>query len=257
MFYVYAYLRLDFSPYYIGKGSGMRAFSKCKGEIKPPKDKSRIIILRNNLNEDDAFKYEVMLIKLFGRKDIGTGILRNKSDGGTGSSGWKPTEEQRLNHYMKRPEWRAIQSQRASGEKNPRYGKGLFGKDNPMFGKHRTDEWKESMRGCNNPLNKPEYRLTCEVCNKTMPKNVFRIWGHGPNCGKDNGKKAAASIRTGGINNPMYGRTPHNKLTNITTPLGKFNSIKDAARVHKVSEGTILYRIKSPSDKFKEYLSDN
>ena len=106
MFYIYAYLREDHSPYYIGKGSVNRAFIKCKGEIRPPQDKARIIILQNNLTEDLTFDYECKLIKLFGRKDIGTGILRNKSEGGKGNSGWRASSEQKNNHYMKRPEWR-------------------------------------------------------------------------------------------------------------------------------------------------------
>ena len=62
MFYIYAYLREDHSPYYIGKGSVNRAFIKCKGEIRPPQDKARIIILQNNLTEDLTFDYECKLI---------------------------------------------------------------------------------------------------------------------------------------------------------------------------------------------------
>jgi len=184
VFYIYTYLREDYSPYYIGKGSGKRAFSKCKGEIRPPNDKSRIVILTDNLSENDAFNIETMLIKFFGRKDIGTGILRNKSEGGKGNSGWRASDEQKANHYMKRPEWRKIQSERSSGKNNPLYGKGKFGKDNPMFGKHRTDEWKESIRGKNNPVFKPEHQLFCENCNKSMPKHLFNRWGHGKNCNK-------------------------------------------------------------------------
>ena len=184
MFYIYTYLREDHSPYYIGKGSGKRAFSKCKGEIRPPNDKSKIVILKDNLTEDDAFKFETLLIKFFGRKDIGTGILRNKSEGGKGNSGWRASDEQKSNHYMKRPEWRLIQSERSSGKNNPLYGKGKSGKDNPMFGKQRTDEWKESIRGKNNPVLKPEHQLFCETCNKSMPKHLFNRWGHGKNCKK-------------------------------------------------------------------------
>jgi len=41
-FYVYAYLRENLTPYYIGKGSGKRAWTKGTGEIKPPKDRSKM-----------------------------------------------------------------------------------------------------------------------------------------------------------------------------------------------------------------------
>tara|TARA_R110000868_G_scaffold299502_1_gene559819 strand:+ start:379 stop:1116 length:738 start_codon:yes stop_codon:yes gene_type:complete len=86
-FYTYAYLREDRTPYYIGKGSGNRAYKRTKKCIKPPKDKSRIIFLKQNLTEEEAFKHEKYMIDVFGRKDLGTGILYNKSDGGDGVSG--------------------------------------------------------------------------------------------------------------------------------------------------------------------------
>jgi hypothetical protein len=86
-YYTYAYLREDSTPYYIGKGSGKRIYKKTKNEIKPPKDKSRIIFLKQNLIEEEAFKHEIYMIAVFGRKDLGTGILYNRTDGGDGSSG--------------------------------------------------------------------------------------------------------------------------------------------------------------------------
>jgi len=92
-FYTYAYLREDRTPYYIGKGKGNRAYRKYKGEIKLPKDKSRIIFLKQNITEEEAFKHEIYMIAVFGRKDLGTGILRNKTNGGEGNSGWKMPDE--------------------------------------------------------------------------------------------------------------------------------------------------------------------
>lgn len=86
-FYTYAYLREDRTPYYIGKGSGRRVYRRSKHCIKPPKDKSRVIFLKQNLTEEEAFKHEMYMISVFGRKDLGTGILHNKTNGGEGSCG--------------------------------------------------------------------------------------------------------------------------------------------------------------------------
>jgi hypothetical protein len=83
-YYTYAYLREDRTPYYIGKGEKNRIFNKSKGEIKPPKDKSRIIFLKKNLTEEEAFRHEKYMIAVFGRKDLKTGILKNKTNGGDG-----------------------------------------------------------------------------------------------------------------------------------------------------------------------------
>ena len=93
-YYTYAYLREDRTPYYIGKGKGDRIYSKSR-RIKPPKDKSRIIYLKQNLTEEEAFRHEIYMIDVFGRKDLGTGILQNLTNGGDGSSGWVPSEETR------------------------------------------------------------------------------------------------------------------------------------------------------------------
>jgi hypothetical protein len=92
-FYTYAYLREDGTPYYIGKGQGKRAHRKSKHEVNPPKDKSRVIFLKKNLTEEEAFKHEIYMIAVFGRKDLGTGILRNKTNGGDGPG--NPSKETR------------------------------------------------------------------------------------------------------------------------------------------------------------------
>jgi hypothetical protein len=92
-FYTYAYLREDRTPYYVGKGIGKRIIKRFKKDIKPPKDKSRIIFLKQNLTEEEAFKHEIYMIGVFGRKDLGTGILRNMTNGGDGASGRITTEE--------------------------------------------------------------------------------------------------------------------------------------------------------------------
>jgi hypothetical protein len=94
-FYTYAYLREDGTPYYVGKGKDNRAYKKGKGQIKPPKDKSRIIFLKQNLTEEQSFRHEIYMIAIFGRKDLGTGILCNRTDGGEGTSGYVYSEERK------------------------------------------------------------------------------------------------------------------------------------------------------------------
>jgi hypothetical protein len=92
-FYTYAYLRKDRTPYYIGKGEGGRAYCKHNRSCSVPKDKSKIIFLKKNLTEEEAFKHEIYMIDVFGRKDLGTGILRNLTNGGEGASGLVHSEE--------------------------------------------------------------------------------------------------------------------------------------------------------------------
>jgi hypothetical protein len=91
-FYTYIYLREDGTPYYVGKGSGKRAYWKHrKGRLAVPRDKN-LLVIQEFPSEAEAFEAEKFLIALYGRKDNGTGILRNLTDGGEGISGLKFSE---------------------------------------------------------------------------------------------------------------------------------------------------------------------
>jgi hypothetical protein len=93
-FYSYLWLREDGTPYYAGKGKGRRAFQTQHRTVHPPKDKTRILVFPCG-TEAEAFALEISLIDLYGRKDLGTGILRNMTDGGEGRAGAVASEETR------------------------------------------------------------------------------------------------------------------------------------------------------------------
>ena len=98
IYYVYQYIREDQTPYYIGKGKANRI---NEAHALPLPIKERRVMIAENLSEQAAFDLEIELIAKYGRKDLGTGILRNLTDGGDGASGYRYTEE-RKQAYSKR-----------------------------------------------------------------------------------------------------------------------------------------------------------
>jgi len=89
MFYTYMWLRENGTPYYVGKGSGHRAYEAHRGANKksyaPPKGRIIFYIAKD---EADAFETEKLLIWYYGRKDLNLGCLRNFTDGGDGVSNY-------------------------------------------------------------------------------------------------------------------------------------------------------------------------
>jgi hypothetical protein len=109
-FYVYQ-LRAENEvlPFYIGKGTRYRItqhllpYSLKWNTLKNNKIKSLInkdikvvaTKLFTSSCEESCFEMEQFLINLYGRRDIGTGILTNHTDGGEGQSGRICSDEQR------------------------------------------------------------------------------------------------------------------------------------------------------------------
>jgi hypothetical protein len=118
-YYIYAHVRPDKNEiFYIGKGKGRRAKSKCKRNklwndiVLKNNGVYEIIYLNDNLSEETAFKLEIEYILKMGRLCNNTGSLANLTLGGEGSSGYICSEESKKKI-----------SKALSGVKHPLYGK--------------------------------------------------------------------------------------------------------------------------------------
>ena len=160
-YYTYAYLREDKTPYYIGKGKNNRIYCKRKKDIKPPKDKSRIIFLKQNITEEEAFKHEIYMIAIFGRKDLGTGILHNRTDGGEGVSGYRHSDETKM-----------LIKEVSIGKKHSEETKKKISLGNK--GKKQTEEAKKKIGNANRLYLKdsPEYKEAQKRYNKNSRENM-------------------------------------------------------------------------------------
>lgn len=100
LFYVYLHKKnTDKSVFYVGKGTGKRAWKKSQRSEywkRIEKKHGRIVeILKNELNEQEAFDLEKETIKFYGRKN-----LCNLNDGGFG--GINPSKETKIKMRLAR-----------------------------------------------------------------------------------------------------------------------------------------------------------
>lgn len=179
-FYVYAYLREDGSPYYIGKGKGPRAWVKYGTDCPKPKNQNRIKIVEHNLSSVGALAIERRLIKWYGRKDLGTGILRNKTDGGDGGGNFSSAALSKMSEAGKKTAFRIPWNK---GKTGLSYGT----KRSIQFKANLSEKKKEwhkqnDVSGSNNPMfgvTRP--RMCCLTCHKEIDDANFKRW-HGDKC---------------------------------------------------------------------------
>jgi hypothetical protein len=174
LFYVYAYLRENGSPYYIGKGKNYRAWDKSSHKtIRLPVDQSRIVLMETNLTEIGALALERFYIRWYGRKDNNTGILRNRTDGGEGTSGlyYEKTAEHKAK-ISKSLKDKNIRPPSRKGCKQPL--EAVRKTADFLRGKSLSEEHKKNMR-------KPKNKTVCPHCNIFGAVNQLKRW-HFDNC---------------------------------------------------------------------------
>lgn len=137
---VYVYLReTDGTPYYVGIASTCDRPASKYHVIKPPRNRALIRILRCGLTRAQAIEWEKYFIRHYGRKDNGTGILRNLSWGGEGNSGFRHREE------TKRHLSTVLKGRKQSQEWITRRTSKIKGENNGMYGRSHTPEARRKM----------------------------------------------------------------------------------------------------------------
>ena len=197
-YYVYIYWRLDINePFYVGKGKGKRWKRLDKGARKNKHFRNiinkipiAVEIIKDNLTEEQAHGIEIWLINELvfeygfsidiegNRSNDHYCHLTNKVWGGEGCSGYKHSEEWKIENSkrlkgVKRSDETKKKISEANKGKNPRdywiegslesasekMSERMSGKNNPNYGKSRSDETKEKIsKTIKNKWKDEEYR---------------------------------------------------------------------------------------------------
>jgi hypothetical protein len=174
-FYVYAYIRKsNLTPYYIGKGIDKRVLGRHYVSI--PKDLTKIVILEQGLTEIGALAIERRMIKWWGRQDIGTGVLRNKTDGGEGVSGMRHSDKSK--HAIRLGQV-GIPKPPFTEEHIRNLSISHSGENHKNFGTRLPDITKE--RISNGMKNSFKVLVSCLQCKKIIPIRSYTGF-HGPKC---------------------------------------------------------------------------
>jgi hypothetical protein len=203
-FYVYElWDPIKKEPFYVGRAHYHKKYYRCLGHFRYLSEKPKgghhknnriksiinqgqfpsIEIVFETFSEQESFDKEKELIKFYGRRDLNTGCLTNKTDGGIGQLGTHYSPERSLEQGRRLKEWykthELSQKQKdwykkfrilypfLSAESRNKITMALKGK--PWNGKH-TQEWKDHLKTHNPTVRKPVYQINIEgIVIKTFP----------------------------------------------------------------------------------------
>lgn len=175
-YYVYIHYLVDNKEiFYVGKGTGKRAWSKSSRSLEWKE--YNVWIIKTFHSEEEAFQEEIRLIDFF--KNDPTFNLVNKQAGGKGGNNWDYlSEEQKAKEIERRKQWWADRTEeerrkiskerslRVQGENNPQYGRPGFN-----TGRKFPDSHKEKI---SNGLKK--YKRTAEH-SQNLQKQIEKSCG--------------------------------------------------------------------------------
>lgn len=152
------------------KGKYSRAFNfhvSCRNKAWNKKFKSiegdiEVQILKVSDNKDEVYELETLLILYYGRKDLGKGLLLNKTDG---------------KHLNDRNRFRT-KEHREKISKTRKKLKIAKGANNPYYGKKHTEDIKEKMRGKrpnSSGKNHPKSKWVLNTMNGIYHENIKEV----------------------------------------------------------------------------------
>jgi hypothetical protein len=171
MYYTYAYLREDKTPYYIGRGKHHKGYKYHRMSAKhtcgvPPQE--RRLILKDNLSKEQAMKHEEYMIDLFGIVHDNTGILRNYVKDSCGGS----YEGRKLSEETKQKMSLAMKKRWESGVYDTQEYKDKIAesnRQNPRVKKH-SEQTKEKQRKASTG------RIQSEETKKKRSESIKKWW---------------------------------------------------------------------------------
>lgn len=165
MAYVYRHIRIDKNePFYIGISSDndyKRASCKFRNNriwnLIINKTEYKVDIILDNLSWEQACEKEKEFIKLYGRKDLNTGILSNLTNGGEGTYGHILNDESKQIISLK------LKGRKLNSETCNKMSKAKMGNIPSNKGIKMSDEQKEKISLSNKGMKKPTTK--CPHCN--------------------------------------------------------------------------------------------